>query len=95
MKKRYSSPAPTREPGAVSVPLKDLQTYPDGYCVELQYDQLHPRDIDPSAILRKSEGQLMETFEARSLMSAALDQLALDQIRQEQSALGNATCTPL
>ena len=79
----YTNPAPTREPGAVSVPIEDLALQAGNYRVDLQYDQLQPRDIDPSAILRKSEGQLMETFQAKSLLSAALDQLAIDQMRQE------------
>ena len=81
----YTNPAPTREPGAVSVPIKDLALQAGNYRVDLQYDPLMPRDIDPSAILRKSEGQLMETFQAESLLSAALDQLAIDQMRQAQS----------
>ena len=76
----YTNPAPTREPGAVSVPIEDLALQAGGYRVELQYEQLMPRDIDPSAIVRKSQGQLMETFQAKSLLSAALDQLALSLI---------------
>ena len=56
----YTNPAPTREPGAVPVPIEDLALQAGNYRVDLQYDQLQPRDIDPSAILRKSEGQLME-----------------------------------
>ena len=52
----YTNPAPTREPGAVPVPIEDLALQAGNYRVDLQYDQLQPRDIDPSAILRKSEG---------------------------------------
>ena len=77
----YTNPAPTREPGAVPVPIEDLALQAGNYRVDLQYDQLQPRDIDPSAIVRKSEGQLMETFQAKSLLSAALDQLAIDQMQ--------------
>ena len=85
MQKRYTNPAPTREPGAVPVPESELALQPDGYRVELQFDQLHPRDIDPSAIVRKSEGELTRTYEAKSLLSAAIDQLAMDQMRAEQA----------
>ena len=85
MQKRYTNPAPSREPGAVPAPESELALQPDGYRVELQYDQLHPRDIDPSAIVRKSEGELMRTYEAKSLLSAAIDQLAMDQMRNEQA----------
>ena len=56
----------------------------EGYRSELQYSQLQPRNIDPDTIQRKSEGELMRTFEAKSLMGASLDQLAMDQLAREQ-----------
>ena len=56
----------------------------EGYRPELQYSQLQPRNIDPDSLQRKSEGELMRTFQAKSLMGAALDQIAMDQMRVQQ-----------
>ena len=35
----------------------------EGYRPELQYSQLQPRNIDPDTLVRKSEGELMRTFQ--------------------------------
>ena len=85
MLKQYRNPHPTREPGSNKiVPDEEFQSDLKGYHPELQYSQLQPRDIDPDTIVRKSEGELMKTFEAKSLLSAAMDQLAVDQLRREE-----------
>ena len=85
MLKQYRNPHPTREPGSNKiVPDEEFQSDLKGYHPELQYSQLQPRDIDPDTIVRKSEGELMKTFEAKSLLSASLDQLAVDQLRREE-----------
>ena len=85
MLKQYKNPHPTREPGSNKiVPDEEFQSNLKGYHPELQYSQLQPRNIDPDTIVRKSEGELMKTFEAKSLLSAALDQLAVDQLRREE-----------
>ena len=85
MLKQYKNPHPTREPGSNKiVPDEEFQSDLKGYHPELQYSQLQPRDIDPDTIVRKSEGELMKTFEAKSLLSAAMDQLAVDQLRREE-----------
>ena len=85
MQKLYSNPHPTREPRSNKVvPMEEFQQDLEGYRPELQYSQLQPRGVDPDTIVRKSEGELMRTFEAKSLLSASMDQLALDQIRREE-----------
>ena len=85
MLKQYKNPHPTREPGSNKiVPDEEFQSNLKGYHPELQYSQLQPRNIDPDTIVRKSEGELMRTFQAKSLLSAALDQLAVDQLRREE-----------
>ena len=61
--------------------MEEFQQDLEGYRPELQYSQLQPRNEDPDTIVRNSEGELMKTFEAKSLLSASMDQLALDQIR--------------
>ena len=55
-----------------------------GYRPELQYSQLQPRNIDSDTLVRKSEGELMRTFQAKSLLGASLDQIQIDQLRVEQ-----------
>ena len=85
MLKQYKNPHATREPGSNKiVPDEEFQSNLKGYHPELQYSQLQPRNIDPDTIVRKSEGELMKTFEAKSLLSAAMDQLAVDQLRREE-----------
>ena len=79
MQKLYTNPHPTREPGSNKiVPDEEFQSDLKGYHPELQYSQLQPRDIDPDTIVRKSEGELMKTFEAKSLLSASLDIFVVD-----------------
>ena len=58
--------------------MEEFRSTLEGYRPELQYSQLHPRDIDPDTLLRKSEGELMRTFQAKSLLGAALDQIQMD-----------------
>ena len=85
MIKHYANPHPTREPRSNKVvPVEEFQEDVEGYRPELQYSQLQPRGIDPDTLLRKSEGEMMRTFEAKSLLSASLDQLAIDQLRREE-----------
>ena len=84
--KKYRNPVPTREAGSnKTVSLEEFHEDMEGYRPELQYSQLQPRNIDPDALRgRKSEGEIMETFQAKSLMGAALDQIAIDQMKMEQ-----------
>ena len=84
--KKYRDPVPTREAGSnKTVSLEEFHEDMEGYRPELQYSQLQPRNIDPDALRgRKSEGEIMETFQAKSLMGAALDQIAIDQMKMEQ-----------
>ena len=85
MQKRYTDPHPPREPRRNKVvPMEEFRQDMEGYRPELQYSQLQPRGIDPDVILRKSEGQLMRTFEANNLVGSALDELAVDQLRREE-----------
>ena len=85
MQKLYTNPHPTREARSNKVvPMEEFQQDLEGYRPELQYSQLQPRGVDPDTIVRKSDGELMKTFEAKSLLSASMDQLALDQIRREE-----------
>ena len=85
MLKQYMNPHPTREPRSNKVvPMSEFKQDIEGYRSELQYSQLQPRNFDPDTILRKSEGELMRTFEAKSLMGASLDQLAMDQLARQQ-----------
>ena len=64
--------------------MEEFQADLEGYKSELQYSQLQPRNIDPDSLQRKSEGDIMRTFQAKSLMGAALDQISMDQMRVEQ-----------
>ena len=85
MQKLYTNPHPTREPGSNKiVPEEEFRNDLKGYHPELQYSQLQPRNIDPDTLVRKSEGELMRTFQAKSLLGASLDLIQLDQLRVEQ-----------
>ena len=84
MLKLYTNPHITREPRSNKVPPEEFAQDVEGYRAELQYSQLQPRNIDPDTLVRKSEGELMRTFGAKSLLGASLDQLAIDQLRLEE-----------
>ena len=54
------------------------------YRNELAYPQLQQRDIDVSRIPRFPVSEHLKSFEGRSLMGAAFDQMAMDgYMRQE------------
>ena len=83
--KKYRDNVPTREARSNKiVPMEEFRANLKGYQPELQCDQLQPRNIDPNSLQRKSEGDIMRTFQPKSLMSAALDQLSIDQLRVAQ-----------
>ncbi len=81
MNKQYKNPALSRTTDPP--PAAEFSSDVEGYKQELQYRQLHTRDIDPSSLIRKSEGELMKTIEANNLVGTAFDQLQMDQLRTE------------
>ena len=78
---KYRNPVPTREARSNKVvPMEEFRQTLEGYRPELQYSQLQPRNIDPDTLVRKSEGELMRTFQAKSLLGATLDQIQIVQL---------------
>ena len=93
MNKRYRDTVPTREARSNKVvSMEEFRSTLEGYRPELQYSQLQPRNIDADTLVRKSEGQLMQTFQAKSLMGAALDQIQIDQNLKKTRA--RPSCAP-